>query len=177
MVFIRRALLVIVGLLVTGTGIFILLATAHPIGGAGYYLAQHFEEVYLLFGGGALGLIGLILLLVGLFPLKKQPEALVQSGDLGTVHVSREALENMVLRVIRRTKEVRGSSRRVFATPQGLLVHLEIKVSVDQNLPDLTGALQKEIKDYLEEITGIVVSEVKVKVENIILDQVPLKVQ
>lgn len=177
MSFIRRALLVIVGLLLTGTGIFILLATAHPIGWAGYYLAQHFEEVVLLFAGGALGLLGLILLVVGFFPPKKEPEALVYSGDLGAVHVTRVALENMVLRVVQQTKGVRGSSRRVLATPQGLVVNLEIKVAVDQNLPDLTGALQKEIKDYLEEITGIIVSEVKVKVENIILDQVPMKVK
>lgn len=177
MKFIRRAFLVILGLLLTGTGFYAVLVTFYPLGSVGRYLVQHLEQIHLLFAGGIVALIGLILLVVGFLPAKKQPEALVQADELGEVRVTREALENMVLRVVQRTKEVRGSYRSVQATPQGLAVHLEIKVAVDQNLPDLTGALQKEIKEYLEEITGILVSEVRIKVENIILEQVPLKVR
>lgn len=174
---IRRALLIILGVLVTGTGIFLLLATTHPIGRAGYYLMHNYGQTFLFSVGGALAVIGLIPLLFGIFPPKKQPGTVLQTGELGEVRITLNALENMVLRVVQQTKGIRGSSRRVVSTPHGLVVYLQVKVAADQNLPDLTGELQREIKDYLEQITGIVVSEVKVNVENIILDQVPLKVK
>lgn len=177
MKFIRRALLIVAGLLVTGTGIFLLLTPAHPIGEIGYHLMHRYDSNVLLFGGGALALLGLIPLLLGIFPPGKPPETLLQQGDLGEVRITLNALENMVLRVVQRTKEVRGSNRRVLATPQGLVVSLQIRVAADQNLPALTEELQKEIKEYLEGVTGMLVGEVRVKVEDIIIDQVPLKVK
>ncbi|HHW74769.1 MAG TPA: Asp23/Gls24 family envelope stress response protein, partial [Firmicutes bacterium] len=67
--------------------------------------------------------------------------------------------------------------RRVLATPQGLTVTLGIRAAADENLPALTEELQKKIKEYLEGVTGIAVAEVRVKVEDIIIDQVPLKVK
>jgi len=45
----------------------------------------------------------------------------------------------------------------------------------DLELPALVSELQEKIKNYIEKITGIVVFEVKVKIENIIVDQVALK--
>jgi hypothetical protein len=177
MKFVRRTLLTLAGLLITGTGIFLLLALYHPIGALGYKLMRSYDETVLLFAGGALALIGLIPLLLGILPPKKQPETVLQYGDIGEVRITLNALENMVLRVVQRTKGVRGSSRRVLATPQGLTVTLGIRAAADENLPALTEELQKKIKEYLEGVTGIVVAEVRVKVEDIIIDQVPLKVK
>lgn len=174
---IRRALLIIFGLLLVGTGLFPVLAPVHPIGRAGYYLHYHFDPLFLYALGGAVAIIGLIPLLGGLLPPRKQPETVLRVGELGEVRISLEALENMVLRVVQQNRGIRGSSRRVHATPHGLVVHLRIKAAADQNLPELTGALQAGIKEYLEEATGIVVSEVRISVENIVLDQVPLKVK
>ncbi len=172
-----RAFLVIVFLLITGTGIFLMLAPTHPIGEIGYYLMHNYGETFLLAVGGALALIGLVSLLISLFPAKKQPGTVLQNGEFGEVRITLSALENMVLRVVQQVRGVRGSSRRVDATPQGLVVYLQLKVAADQNLPDLTGELQRKIKEYLEESTGIIVSEVRINVQSVVLDQVPLKVK
>ncbi|HOB28345.1 MAG: alkaline shock response membrane anchor protein AmaP [Dethiobacteria bacterium] len=174
---IRRVLLIVLGVLIMGTGIFLLLATVHPLGGTGLYLMHRYGQTVLLLVGGALTVIGLILLLMGIFPSKKQPETVLQTGDLGEVRITLNALENMVLRVVQQKKEIRGSKRKVVSTPRGLVVYLQVKVAADQNLPELSSELQRDVKNYLEEITGIVVSEVKVNIENIILEQVPLKVK
>lgn len=174
---ISRFFLVILGLLVTGTGVFLLLVTVHPFGHLGYYLMRHYEQTVLLCVGGALALLGLIPLIIGLSPPKKRPGTVLQSGDLGEVRITLSALENMVLRVVQQNRWIRESSRRVLATPQGLVVDLKIKVVADENLPVLTGELQKNIKEYLEGITGIIVSEVKIGVQSVVLDQVPLKVK
>ena len=101
----------------------------------------------------------------------------MQAGEFGEVNITLAALENMVLRVVQQMRQVRDSSRRVEYTPHGLVVYLKVKVLPDQKLPGLTAELQNNVKNYLEEIAGIAVSEVKVKVENIILDQVPVKVK
>ncbi|NLA10722.1 MAG: alkaline shock response membrane anchor protein AmaP [Firmicutes bacterium] len=177
MKFIARLFLVILGLLVTGTGVFLLLATAHPIGALGYYLMRSYEQTALLCVGGALALVGLIPLIIGFSPPKKKPATMLQSGELGEVRITLSALENMVLRVVQQSRWIRDSSRRVRATPQGLVIDLKIKVVADENLPVLTGELQKNVKEYLEEITGIIVSEVQISVQSVVLDQVPLKVK
>jgi hypothetical protein len=175
---IRRVFLVILGLLMMGTGIFFLLATFLPLGGYGTGILDLYGQTVLLYAGGALAVAGLIPLLLGFSPPhQKRPEALLQTGEFGEVRITLNALENMVLRVVQQMRGIRDSSRRVVYTPHGLVVYLQVKVLPDQKLPDLTGELQSNVKNYLEEITGIIVSEVKVNVENIILDQVPVKVK
>ncbi len=174
---IRRLLLVILGLLMIGTGIFLLLASFYPLGRYGIYILGLYGQTVPLYAGGALSLIGLIPFILGVSPSKKKPEAVLQTGALGEVRITLHALENMVLRVVQQMRGIRDSSRRVIYTPQGLVVYLHVKVLPDQKLPDLTGELQNNVKNYLEEITGIIVSEVKVNVENIILDKVPVKVK
>ncbi len=173
-----RLLLILLGLLMIGTGIFLLLATIMPLGGYGAQILKLYGRTVLLYAGGALVPAGLIPLLLGFSrPQRKKPETLLRVGEFGEVYITLSALENMVLRVVQRTRGVRDSSRSVIYTPQGLMVYLRVKVLPDQNLPDLTGELQSSVKTYLEESTGMFVSEVRVSVESIILDQAPVKVK
>ena len=174
----RRIVLAILGLMMTGTGIFLLLATFLPLGGYGAGILTLYGSTVLLYAGGALTAAGIIPLLLGFSaPRQKRPEAPLQKGEFGDVGVTLHALENMVLRVVQQVRGIRESSRNVSYTEKGLVVRLQVKVLPDQKLPELTGELQGKVKQYLEEITGLVVSEVNVKVENIILDQVPVKVK
>ncbi len=175
---ITRVFLVLLGLLMIGTGIFLLLATFLPLGGYGTHILKLYGQTVLLYAGGALALAGLIPLLLGSSrPQQKKPEALLRVGEFGEVYITLNALENMVLRVVQRMRGIRDSSRSVAYTPHGLVVYLKVKVLPDQNLPELTGELQNNVKNYLEESTGMFVNEVRVSVENIILDQVPVKVK
>ncbi len=175
---IRRVLLVLLGLLVLGTGIFLLGAIYMPLGGYGSGLLGLYGRNALLYAGGALTVAGLIPILIGFSsPPRPKPDTLLHVGEFGEVSITLSALENMVLRVLQQVRGIRDSSRSVARTPQGLVVYLVVRVLPDQNLPELAGELQRQVKEYLEEITGIIVSEVKVKVENIILDQVPVKVK
>lgn len=175
---IRRVLLVLLGLLVMGTGIFLLAAIYMPFGGYGSGLIELYGRNALLYAGGALTVAGLIPILIGFSsPPRPKPETLLQVGEFGEVRITLSALENMVLRVVQQVRGIRDSSRSVAHTPHGLVVYLTVKVLPDQNLPDLSAELQRKVKEYLEDITGIIVNEVKVKIENIILDQAPIKVK
>lgn len=176
---ITRVILVLLGLLMMGTGLFLLLSTFAPLGGYGAHILELYGQTVLLYAGGALALAGLILLLLGFSRPQQQqkPEALLRVGEFGDVYITLSALENMVLRVVQRMRGIRDSSRSVTHSPEGLVVYLKVKVVPDQNLPDLTEELQSSVKKYLEESTGMFVSTVRVSVENIILDQVPVKVK
>jgi uncharacterized alkaline shock family protein YloU len=72
---------------------------------------------------------------------------------------------------VQQTQGIKDVSRQVSFTPDGLVVRVKIRVMPDVPLPGLINELQSKTKEYLEEITGIVVHEVKVMVENIIVDQ------
>ncbi|HOA35308.1 MAG TPA: alkaline shock response membrane anchor protein AmaP [Bacillota bacterium] len=174
---VRRLLLVILGLLMIGTGFFLLLEIFYPLGRLSAIFPGFYRQDVVFYAGGALLLLGFIPLVLGVSPSKKKPETVLQTGALGEVRISLLALENMVLRVVQQMRGIRDSSRRVTYTPQGLVVYLHVKVLPDQKLPDLTSELQNNVKNYLEETTGIIVNEVIVSVENIILDQVPVKVK
>ena len=77
----------------------------------------------------------------------------------------------MVLAASRKVNGIREVSTRIDASEQGLLIHLKIKAMTDIPIPDLAGELQNKVRDYVQEISGSNVSEIKVLVENIAQDK------
>lgn len=103
---------------------------------------------------------------------KSEVRSIVQFNELGEVRVAFAAIENMVLRISRQVKGIRETETRILYTDQGLDIFLKLKVLPDMQIPALVDELQGRVKDYVEDITGASVAEVKVLVENIIVDQV-----
>ncbi len=96
---------------------------------------------------------------------------IMRYNEIGEVRISFDAVENMILKVSRQTKGIRETETKVEASEQGLLVFIKVKIMPDLPIPDLAGELQTRVKEYLEELTGTVVAEVKVLVENIVTEQ------
>ncbi len=174
--FLIRLAAVLLGIALLAEGIFIiaispqllpLLWTSFKLGAAEAYPAA------LAIGGIDIAVSLYLLLAIGFRSSRKPAETVMQYSELGEVRISIAAIENMVLRVTQRQEAVKESSRKVVNTPQGLLIYLKAKVLPDLNVPDLASELQQSIKNYLEEITGIKVAEVKVLVENIVSEYTP----
>jgi uncharacterized alkaline shock family protein YloU len=172
-----RLVLVLLGLLLIGTGLYILAVSADLDLAGGAALAGLADKPVLAAIGAGFLLAGLILISLGFRSPKKTPGTVLQVSEFGEIRIAIVAIENMVLRVVQQNKGVRDISRRVFATPQGLVINMRLRVVPDLQLPDLISELQGKVKSHIEEITGIFVQEVKVMVENIVLDQVPVKVK
>ena len=170
-----RAIMVFLGLLFIGGALFLLIVNYDVLPGLAVVLPAWAGETVLLATGSALLLIALILISLGLRSSKKIRSAVLKGSEFGEILISITALENMVLRVIQQTQGIKDVSRQVTYTPDGLVVSILIKVMPDLSLPAIINDLQSKTKEYLEEITGIVVHEIKVRVENIILDQVVSK--
>jgi uncharacterized alkaline shock family protein YloU len=167
-----RLILVFLGLLFIGAALFLAALNFNLLPGLHVPLPMWVDETVLLATGSVVLLLALIFLSLGMRSGKKKiSNAVLKGSEYGEVLVSIPAIENMVLRVIQQTQGIKDVSRQVAYTPDGLVVKIRIKVMPDVTLPDLIGSLQSKTKEYLEEVTGITVSEVKVTVDNIIMDQ------
>ncbi len=173
-----RLFLVLLGLLLAAAGLLALALVFGLVQEPGLrtsLFALAGDPVAAVVGGGLL-LVAVILLSLGLRSTGKPvPDSVLQTSALGEIRITIVAMENMVLRVVQQIQGVKDGGRRVYPTPEGLVVQVKIKVMPDLELPGLVSELQEKVKGYLEQITGLVVHEVRVLVENIILDQVPSK--
>lgn len=166
-----RVLMVFLGLLFIGGALFLLAFNYRLVPGLALQVPSWANETYLLAAGAIFLLMALILLAFGLRPTQKKERFVAKSNEFGEVQVSIATLENMVLRVVQRTQGIKDVSRKVTYAEDGLTVRIHIRVMPDEPLPGLTADLQAKTKEYLEELTGILVHEVKVVVDNIITDQ------
>ncbi|MDZ4133445.1 MAG: alkaline shock response membrane anchor protein AmaP, partial [Dethiobacteria bacterium] len=168
---VARIILIFFGLLFIGGALLLLSIYFNLRPGLAIVLPVWATDNVLLAIGSVLLLNAHIYLTFGLRSSKKIGNAVLNGIEYGEVLISITALENMVLRVVQQTQGIKDVSRQVSFTPDGLVVRVRIRVMPDIALPGLINELQSKTKEYLEEITGIVVHEVKVMVENIIVDQ------
>ncbi len=171
-----RILLVFLGLLFIGGALFLLVVNYDLLPGLQVELPAWADENVMLVVGAALLLIALILLALGFRSSKKKVgTAVLKGSEYGEVLISITAVENMVLRVVQQTRGIKDAGRNVVFTPDGLVIRIRITVMPDLALPDLINDLQSRTKEYIEEITGVTVSEVKIIVENVNMDQAASK--
>ncbi len=168
-----RVILVFLGLLFIGGAFFLLAVNYNLVPGLAFYLPAWADENIVL--GAAIGMLvlALIFILLGLRSSKKPADAIMKGSQFGEVAISITAIENLVLRVIQQTQGIKDVSRQVTFTQDGLIINVKIRVMPDVPMPGVTSELQSKIKEYVEEMTGITVHEVKVNVENIVVDQAP----
>ncbi|MDW7740181.1 MAG: alkaline shock response membrane anchor protein AmaP [Bacillota bacterium] len=166
-----RILMVFIGLLFIGAALFLLALSCAWLPNLRVIMPGWADQTILFAITAGLVLIGLVFTAIGFKSSKKESSAILKGSEFGEVQISITAVENMVLRVIQQTQGIKDVSRQVTYTPDGMIVRVKIRVMPDVAIPGLTTDLQSRIKEYLEEITGVTVHEVKVTVENIIVDQ------
>lgn len=174
---IARVILVFLGLLFIGAAFFLMVVNYNLIPQLGLYLPAWVGDNMVLAVSAGLLLLALIFLALGLKKKKKAPDAVLKGSEYGEVAISISAIENIVLRVVQQTKGIKDVGRKVSFTTDGLIIQIIIKVLPDVSMPSVTGELQSKTKEYVEEITGITVHEVRVNVENIVVDQAPSRSQ
>lgn len=98
---------------------------------------------------------------------QRGPRSVVHETALGDVSVSLGAVENLVRRVARQCAGVRDVRGWVRYGPAGLAVDLRLVVSPDVNIPKTSEEVQKTVSQYVREVVGVAVAQVRVTVENI----------
>ena len=116
--------------------------------------------------GGAilLLLLGLYCFLM-LFRHRKRKDFVLQETEAGEMSISIKAIEGLVQKCIDTHEELRVTSMKLDNSRKGLNVDLRLGTSSDMSIPLAVGSLQKQIKQYVNECSGIAINDVRVQVD------------
>ncbi|MEW6308224.1 MAG: alkaline shock response membrane anchor protein AmaP [Bacillota bacterium] len=119
------------------------------------------------------GIVGAVWLIVSLrflwygFSRRQSSQTVVHETALGEVRVSVGAVRNLVSRVARQVKGVRDVRANVRHTPQGIEAEVQLVISPEASVPEVSDEVQKSVRNYVKNVVGVGVTEVRVYVENI----------
>lgn len=98
-----------------------------------------------------------------------------QRSEYGDIRISLETVENLSLKAAGRSRGARELRSRVHVSEAGLDIVMRAVVDGDQPIPTLTEEMQANVKQHVEEITGIPVAKVSVFIANIVQSQPTFK--
>ena len=96
----------------------------------------------------------------------KRKGFVIQKGENGTIGVAIKSIEGLVQTCIRQHEVVHRAEISVVERRDGIVILLDVQEAAGVNIPLAVGALQKQIRQYVNECTGVDVLEVRVMVEN-----------
>ncbi|MHB9146059.1 MAG: alkaline shock response membrane anchor protein AmaP [Symbiobacteriia bacterium] len=108
-----------------------------------------------------------IVFIVYTFTPRYPSRTLVHETELGEVHVTLDAIENLVKKVTRQIRGVRGVKARVSTGGGGLNIWLKTVVSPDVSVPAVSEEIRATLKSYVKNVVGAEVAEVHVYVTDI----------
>lgn len=173
----KRFILAVLGVLAILCGLFLILATLGVLNGTAL---SSVLNLYQVTGSLQYTALGFLILVVGViilsFPAlggkKKEGGTIVSYTEIGEIRISFKAVENMVLTASRKVKGIREVNTRIDSVEQGIVIYMRIKVLPDIPIPSLVNDLQARVKEYVQEISGSNVAEIKVLVENIAQEKI-----
>lgn len=121
------------------------------------------------------GSIFALLSLVGVFSSSGTSEdvktGLAIKNEGGTVYITKDTFENIVLAISRNYPELRNVKVDIIVDDTGVTVNLFTFVLPDTVLPDLTNKLQNNIKTGLQKQTTVEIKEANIKIKGVYLEQ------
>jgi len=115
--------------------------------------------------GIILALVGIILL-VRLFSSEQETEIVVQDSIAGKVVMTVPAIKQIVLKAVKQVEGVREIKPEVANGRNGVVVSLTLMVNPDYKIPEMTAQVQEKVAKLLEEVGGLKVAEVRIKVDD-----------
>lgn len=97
----------------------------------------------------------------------RQEATVIRQSDIGGAYIALSAIDAMVQKHCRQQSKVRDCSSSLRVSENGgVAISLKLSVLPDTDVVALTDELQKSLKEYIESLTGVNVSEVSILVEN-----------
>ena len=118
------------------------------------------------------GSVGIILALAGfillihLFRSREENEVVVQESIAGKVIITVPAIKQIVLKAVKQVEGVREIKPEVTSGKNGVVVSLTLMVNPDYKIPEMTAVVQEKVANLLEEVGGLKVAEVRIKVDD-----------
>ena len=124
----------------------------------------------LLIGGAVILLILCSYLLSVAFSHKRKPiskSALVKATELGSIQITLNAVDTLVQKFTRGFSQIKDCSSRIVVISSGeLAIQVKLQLMPETNVPELSAQLQSEMKEYIQNYSGVTVHEIQVVVES-----------
>jgi len=119
------------------------------------------------------GLVGTVFLLISIRLLlagmrtRLVKDTIVHHNDMGDIHISLDAIKNLVEKTARHTRGVRDVKARIQRDGEGIKVSIKAVVSPEVHVPSVSAELQQRIHEYIKNTVGVELTDVGIFVENI----------
>lgn len=101
------------------------------------------------------------------FKKRKKIPIMVNSAN-GSVQIAQETIESTAKAVALAHEEVRDVNVKMVNKNKGVDIYMSILVIQDTNIRNITTEIQEEVKNKIDETTGVVVLNTDIKVKNIV---------
>jgi len=99
---------------------------------------------------------------------KRKAKSIYQHNELGLVNISFDTIRAIAERAAKKVKGVRELKTVVKTGDRGHQIVLRISVDGETSIPEMTQKMQADVKEQVETITGIEITEVAVNVEEVV---------
>lgn len=166
----ERLVSLLAGIILTVVGLVFLIITLGW--GQADIILENLKELSPQERWWALGVSGTSLLLAVLairmaLWMKREEKTIIHQTQYGEIRIAVSAVESLSLRACSRIKGVKEAHVGVRADLTGLDVFIEVTVSPDLSVPQISEEIKSKVDDYLFETVGIRVNSVKVLVTKI----------
>ena len=96
----------------------------------------------------------------------KPTDFVMQKGENGPIGIAIKAIEKKVMGCVAKHEEIASAEVAVREVREGVVILLNVDQVSGVNIPLSVGLLQKQIRQYVTDCTGVDVVEVRVMVEN-----------
>lgn len=109
----------------------------------------------------------IIILIKGLRRTSLPDNVDLSNNDIGNVAISTSAIKNFILKTVKQIDGVKEVKTQVLKGDGGVNISLHMMVNPEKNLPELSSLTQTKVKEYLEQVVGLKVAEIKILVDDI----------
>lgn len=92
-------------------------------------------------------------------------------NELGDIHISLETVENLALKAASRVRGIKDLKVKIRVAEAGLELVIRTFVDGESSIPNLTEEVQRQVREHVQEVTGIPVAVVSVYIANIVQTQ------
>lgn len=119
---------------------------------------------------GAIAVVVLVLTIMLMFSLlrvESKPKSIVVTSSLnGQVSITVAAIKIIIMKAVKKVEGVRDIRSSVSSGADGLVIYLHMMINPEYSVPEMTRSIQAVVKEYLENIGGLQVAEVRVLVDD-----------
>jgi len=122
---------------------------------------------WLLLIAVALFLCGMLGVFLSLARKSALTQVIIGNIEGGQVNISLDAVDNVVHKAALSVEGVKDIKSRLKSAKNGLGINLQISIPHDTNVPETAAAVQKAVKEQLQMVTGLAVTDVAVLVSTV----------